>query len=120
MVILNRKVFLASSAAAAAASSVAQAQNIPGGTHRVERRADFDEQAFATTLGRPAQIRQLYETVTFEPGVLNSIKNSFNGLQFGFGYPADRDRDSACRARSFGGLRLQRLHLEKIPHRRIL
>ena len=87
---MNRKVFLASSAAAAAASSVAQAQNIPGGTHRVERRADFDEQAFATTLGRQAQIRQLYETVTFEPGVLSSIKNSFNGLQFGFGYPADR------------------------------
>jgi hypothetical protein len=26
--------------------------------------------------------------VSFLPGVLNSITNSFNGLQFGFGYPA--------------------------------
>ncbi len=88
---MNRKGFLATSAFAAA-SSVAQAhaQSIPGGTHRVERRADFGERAFATVVGRPAEIRQLYEAVTFEPAVLNSIKNSFNGLQFGFGYPPDR------------------------------
>ncbi|MGB6519144.1 MAG: hypothetical protein WBE79_11655 [Candidatus Cybelea sp.] len=85
---MNRKGFLASSATLAAAPSLAQAQGIPGGAHRVERRADFDERSFAAIVGRPAQIRQLYEAVTFEPAVLGSIKNSFNGLQFGFGYPA--------------------------------
>jgi intracellular sulfur oxidation DsrE/DsrF family protein len=61
---------------------------VPGGTHRVERRADFDASNFADAVGRLAQIRQVYEAVSFQPGVLSSIKNSFNGLQFGFGYPA--------------------------------
>ena len=82
---MNRLGFLASSATVAA-SGVAGAPVIPGGTHRVERRADFDEAGFAAAVGRPAQIRQLYEAVTFTPAVLGSIKNSFNGLQFGFGY----------------------------------
>lgn len=87
---LNRKAFVATSLTIAGASHVAQAQTtIPGGTHRVERRADFDERAFAAILGRRAQIRQLYEAVTFDSGVLGSIKNSFNGLQFGFGYARD-------------------------------
>jgi hypothetical protein len=85
---LNRKNFLTSSASVAAAPAIAQAANVPGGTHRVERRADFDERAFDAIVGRPAQIRQVYEAVAFEPAVLGSIKNSFNGLQFGYGYPA--------------------------------
>ena len=85
---MNRRGFLASSATLASAPGVAAAQSVPGGTHRVERRADFDAQAFAALVGRPAQIRQMYEAVSFLPAVLSSIKNSFNGLQFGFGYPA--------------------------------
>lgn len=86
---LNRKGFLASSAIFATASGVAAAQGVPGGTHPVERRSDFDESLFAAAVGRPAQIRQLYEATAFRPAVLGSIKNSFNGLHFGFGYPAD-------------------------------
>jgi hypothetical protein len=86
---MNRKGFLASSASVAAAPALGQAA-VPGGTHRVERRADFDGQSFAAIVGRPAQIRQVYEAVTFASGTLRSIKNSFNGLQFGFGYQADR------------------------------
>lgn len=62
---------------------------MPGGTHRVERHVDFDATGFARIVGRSAQVRQVYEAVSFQPGVLGSIKNSFNGLQFGFGYPAD-------------------------------
>lgn len=87
---MNRRGFLASSATLAATSGVSGAPSIPGGTHRVERRADFDAAAFAAAVGRPADIRQLYEAVTFLPAVLGSIKNSFNGLQFGFGYAAGR------------------------------
>jgi hypothetical protein len=85
---LNRLGFLATSASLAAAPSLAQAQTVPGGTHRVERRADFDERAFDAAVGRGAQIRQLYEALAVVPGVFGSISNSFNGLQFGFGYPA--------------------------------
>jgi hypothetical protein len=86
---LNRKGFLASSAMFATASGVAAAQGVPGGTHLVERHADFDESVFSAAVGRPAQIRQLFEATVFRPAVLSSIRNSFNGLQFGFGYPAD-------------------------------
>jgi intracellular sulfur oxidation DsrE/DsrF family protein len=86
---LNRKGFLASSVSVAAVPALAETQSIPGGTHRVERRADFDEGAFAAAVGRTAQIRQLYEALEVFPGVFGSIKNSFNGLQFGFGYPDD-------------------------------
>jgi hypothetical protein len=85
---LNRKSFVAGSLTIAASGAASAEGAIPGGTHRVERRADFDASAFAAIVGRPAQIRQLYEAVSFQPGVLRSVKNSFNGLQFGFGYPA--------------------------------
>lgn len=85
---MNRRFFLAGSATIAAGTHAAGAATIPGGEHFVVRRADFDETSFAATLGRPAQVRQVYEAVAFQPGVLGSIKNSLNGLQFGFGYPA--------------------------------
>lgn len=82
---MNRRGFLAASTVIAA-SGATPAEVVPGGTHLVERRADFDAAAFDRAVGRPAQIRQLYEAVAFRPAVLNNIKNSFNGLQFGFGY----------------------------------
>jgi intracellular sulfur oxidation DsrE/DsrF family protein len=77
---MNRKDFLAASATAAAV--------VPGGTHLVERRSDFDAAAFAKAVGRPAAIRQVVEAVAFRPGTLVNLKNALNGLQFGFGYPA--------------------------------
>lgn len=86
---MDRKSFFAGSLTLAA-SGVARAQSaVPGGTHRVERRGEFDLSAFTAAVARPAQIRQLYEAVSFTPAVLGSIKNSFNGLQFGFGYAPD-------------------------------
>ena len=85
---MNRRVFLTASATLAAATNAADAATIPGGERFVARRADFDEASFAAALGRPAQVRQVYEAVAFQPAVLGSIKNSLNGLQFGFGYPA--------------------------------
>ncbi len=85
---MNRNEFLATAASIATVPNIAQSQSVPGGTHRVERRADFEERAFDAVVGRPAEIRQLYEATTFQPAVLGSVKNSFNGLQFGFGYAA--------------------------------
>lgn len=86
---MNRTAFLTASAALAATADAVAQGSVPGGTHFVERKADFDADAFAKIVGRDAQIRQLYEAVTFKPALLNNVKNSFNGLQFGFGYPAD-------------------------------
>ena len=86
---MNRTTFIAASAGlVAVGTTVASAQTVPGGSHFVERGADFNSQAFSAAVGRTAQIRQLWESVTFKPGIWNNIKNSFNGLQFGFGYPA--------------------------------
>lgn len=85
---MKRATFLTTSASlvATAAPVAAGAAAIPGGSHLVERKADFDEAGFARLVGRPAQIRQLWEAVSFHPQMFNNIKNALNGLQFGFGY----------------------------------
>ena len=85
---MNRTGFLAASASIAAAGSASKglAQAVPGGSHFVERRADFDIANFAKVVARPAKIRQVFEQIAFKPGVWSNIKNSMNGLQFGFGH----------------------------------
>ena len=43
---------------------------------------------FRKLLNDPARIKQVYDVVQIGDGrFLNNIKNSFNGLQFGFGVP---------------------------------
>lgn len=86
---MNRTGFLAASASLAA-TAPALAQTVPGGSHVVERKADFDAAGFAKLVGRPAKIRQVFEQIAFKPGVFANIKNAMNGLQFGYGYkPAE-------------------------------
>lgn len=89
---MKRSSFLTAGAALAAAAPhlAAAAQAVPGGVHLVERHADFDAAAFAKAVDRPSDVRQLWEAVSFHPLVLANVKNSLNGLHFGFGYPADR------------------------------
>ncbi|HZZ65389.1 MAG TPA: hypothetical protein VFE17_07825 [Candidatus Baltobacteraceae bacterium] len=96
---MNRSKFLISSAwvAAAANAAPAAAQGaVPGGSRFVERKSDFDEAEFARIVGRPADVRQLWEMVAFKPQVFNNIKNSLNGLRFGFGYAPDRIALAVC------------------------
>lgn len=84
---MNRTSFLAASASLVAASSgIASAENVPGGTHLVETKADFNEAQFRQIVGRPAKIRQVFEQISFKPQALSNIKNSLNGLTFGYGY----------------------------------
>lgn len=85
---MKRTSFLTASVALAAAGSAAAQSGVPGGTDFVERGSDFAADEFAKIVGRPAQIKQVYESIAFKPAVFNNVKNSFNGLQFGFGYPA--------------------------------
>jgi len=88
---MKRASFIASSASLAALGSTAQAApTVPGGTHFVERKADFDEAAFAELVGRPADVRVAIEAVSWHPAVFANIRNALNGLQFGFGYAPDR------------------------------
>jgi hypothetical protein len=95
---MNRSTFLMSSASLAALTQTGAdaATGVPGGTHLVERNADFDEAEFTRVVNRPADVRQLFEAVSFKPGVFNNIKNSFNGLQFGYGYAPDRIAIAFC------------------------
>lgn len=84
---MNRSSFLASSASLVALGpAVASAQAIPGGTHLVERAADFNRAAFDRAVNR-GTIRLLWQQVAFHPQVFANMKNALNGLHFGFGYP---------------------------------
>lgn len=83
---MNRSTFLLSSSALALGGAAVADAAVPGGTALVEQRASFDEAAFARSVGRPADIRQLVESVAYNPVTLNNVKNSLNGLQFGYGY----------------------------------
>lgn len=85
---MKRTDFIAASVLAAASGAVADAQSVPGGSNVVERLAQFDFKSFQKIVGRPAKIRQLFEQVVFKPGLWNNVKNSFNGLQFGYGLKA--------------------------------
>lgn len=84
---MNRSSFLASASLAAAATATARAATVPGGTHLVERRSDFDLAAFEAVVDKPeTQIRQVWETIAFHPQIFANVKNALNGLQFGFGH----------------------------------
>ncbi len=84
---MNRTSFLAASASLVAASpAIGAAQTVPGGVHFVETKADFDEAKFRQVVGRPATIRQVFEQIAFKPQALSNVKNSLNGLIFGYGY----------------------------------
>lgn len=84
---MNRSSFLTSSASLVALTpAVASAQAIPGGTHLVERAADFNRAAFDRAVNR-GTIRLLWQQVAFHPQVFANMKNALNGLYFGFGYP---------------------------------
>ncbi len=95
---MNRSAFLSSSASlvALAGAGAAAADSVPGGTHLVERKTDFDEAAFASLVDRPSDVRQMWEAVAFRPGVFNNVKNSLNGLRFGYGYAPDRIAMAFC------------------------
>jgi hypothetical protein len=86
---MKRSHFLAASATLAAAVAAPAEAAVPGGTDFVERASSFDAAAFDAIVGRPAKIRQLIEAIAFRPAMLGNVKNSLNGLHFGYGHAAD-------------------------------
>jgi intracellular sulfur oxidation DsrE/DsrF family protein len=75
---MQRSAFLTSAAVATVLAATAASADVPGGTDLVEVQGSFDEKAFIAAIDRPADIRQLWDTVALRPGVLNNIKNSLN------------------------------------------
>jgi hypothetical protein len=83
---MKRMMFLGTTALGAALPAITgAAEAVPGGTHLVERRADFDAHGFDRVLGRRAEYRLMWEAIAFVPTYLNNVKNALNGLQFDFG-----------------------------------
>lgn len=89
---MNRNHFLGAGAGAALSlggvALASASEVVPGGRQLVEPHAAFDARAFDAQLGRPAEIRQVWENLSFKPSVFNGVKNALNGLHFGFAYPA--------------------------------
>ncbi|GAC1523322.1 MAG: hypothetical protein NVS2B3_19040 [Vulcanimicrobiaceae bacterium] len=87
---MKRVTFIGSSALGATSIALAPAivgaapEAVPGGTNLVERRANFDMANFDRIFGRPAQYRMLWQSIAYMPAFLNNVKNSINGLPFGF------------------------------------
>ena len=56
----------------------------------VESAREFDLSAFRRTFDRDADVRQVWDAAAIHPQLLGSIKNSLNGLEFGFDVPRER------------------------------
>jgi hypothetical protein len=56
----------------------------------VEASREFDAAAFRHTFDRDADVRQVWDAAAIHPQLLGSVKNSLNGLTFGFGVPRER------------------------------
>ena len=67
----------------------------------VERSGEFDVAAFTKRVSRPAEIRQVWDSGRLYPQILGGVKNSLNGLEFGFGIAADRLAIAAMRIALF-------------------
>jgi len=92
---VERKAFLAASAMVAAMATDACAK----GSRRlelVESQSEFDYGAFEKLVGRPFDVRQLWDMDGYVPTGLGGIKNAFNGYQFGFGIAPARIGMAAC------------------------
>lgn len=86
---LSRRDFVGSAAAAASVAAL----NISSSAHAqlVERTKDWKMSGFRALVQSPAHIKQVYDVISIGGGkFLNNIKNSLNGLHFGFGYPMNQ------------------------------
>ena len=83
---MQRSVFIGASLVAASALSAAEADAIG----MVEKAGEFDVAALNKLVSRSAEVRQVWDAGKLYPQILGGVKNSLNGLQFGFGIAATR------------------------------
>ena len=88
---ISRRTFVTSAAAGAAAIGAFGAIQPPARAQLVYTTANWKVSDFDAVAKNPARIKQVFEVTQInEGGFLNNIKNSLNGLHFGFGIPADQ------------------------------
>ncbi|MGC1783950.1 MAG: twin-arginine translocation signal domain-containing protein [Acidobacteriaceae bacterium] len=85
---LSRRNFVGTAAAAGIAALTAAA---PVHAQLVDRTTDWKMSDFHHLVQSSARMKQVYDVIPIGGGkFLNNIKNSLNGLHFGFGYPMDQ------------------------------
>jgi intracellular sulfur oxidation DsrE/DsrF family protein len=80
---MQRKSFLVSAVPLAACATAACA-GTGSQIGLVETAAQFDTRAFDKTVATSAEFRQVWDAGELQPRTLGGVKNSLNGLQFGF------------------------------------
>lgn len=82
---MNRRSFLTTAAIGSAATAIGVG-NRAAQAQLVHKRSDWDVAAFEKLVRDPAHVKQVYDIIPINEGkFLNNIKNSLNGLHFGFG-----------------------------------
>jgi len=88
---LTRRSFVSSAAASVTALGALSALTPSANAQLVYTTNDWKVQEFEKVVKYPAHIKQVYDVIPIGGGkFLNNIKNSLNGLRFGFGVPADQ------------------------------
>ncbi len=84
---MQRKSFLVSAVPLAACATAACAGKGSAEIGLVESAAQFDVRAFDKLVATNAEFRQVWDAGELQPRILGGVKNSLNGLQFGFNVP---------------------------------
>lgn len=88
---MSRRSFVSSAAMSAAALSAAGSGTPRAHAQLVYTTGDWKVADFEQVLKHPARVKQVYDAVAIDEGrFLNNMKNSLNGLHFGFGVPAEQ------------------------------
>ncbi|HET9086843.1 MAG TPA: hypothetical protein VFN53_04930 [Acidobacteriaceae bacterium] len=88
---ISRRSFVSSAAAGMAAMGALGAVQPAAEAQLVYTTSDWKVSDFTRIVNNPARIKQVYDVIPIGDGkFLNNIKNSLNGLQFGFGIPVDQ------------------------------
>ena len=84
---MQRSRFLAAAVPMAACATAACAGKARESIGLVESAAQFDVHAFDQAVATSAPFRQVWDANALQPRILGNVKNSLNGLQFGFNEP---------------------------------
>jgi hypothetical protein len=88
---MNRRSFLSTAATSVAALATLGIAGRETEAQLVYTKSDWKLSEFNQLAKNPARVKQVYDIIPIEDGrFLNNIKNSLNGLHFGFGIPEEQ------------------------------
>jgi intracellular sulfur oxidation DsrE/DsrF family protein len=88
---LTRRSFASKAFAGIAASGIVSSLNQPSGAQLVWSTSEWKLASFEELLREKARVKQLFDITQVEDGAsLAKVKNSANGLHYGFGVPVDQ------------------------------